>query len=557
LPSKFINKLLVSKFFITKPIIRYDYTILKQVIDELKIDDISELEDTFEIPEDVKIEPQKVPKDSSQANLTTTTTQSTQRTEAPTQRQIEPQPQKTITQAQPQPQPQAQAQAQQKKVLDQKKLSKHLALESTDSLDMEESLKSGSQSRDKLDVKNSPQERPRELSTIIESPAAQKTEAQKIINLVNLGKEEKAQQSKNVIGAAAKNLAKNETTINKAIAETSLRSSGEGLTKNPATDSTEPKKQSKSNKNAIETAAKNVAGSEIITKSIAETTQKAGSNRSSLEGASIKNVSKSEQNKNPVEAAAKNLAKSEAITKTIHEVSHKSQQGASTFDVAGTKSKSDYAQRQSQSEFQQQNPVTKKTQSTAVETLAKNIASKPQLITGSGKQQMGITKTISTDSRNQQKMSVIEEGGGQDDNGLMSFEVSLLNHANVDKENPPKWKVAEMEQSKERSMLLNKINILEEKYQMVLDSLTNVLIDRDKRNSVLDDARMITQNMESSRFEINPDFIVTPQKYVGDDDFYTLTEEINRARDEALKAEVEYIMHKRIYFPEEFRDKNE
>mgnify|MGYP007031679821 FL=1 len=114
-----------------------------------------------------------------------------------------------------------------------------------------------------------------------------------------------------------------------------------------------------------------------------------------------------------------------------------------------------------------------------------------------------------------------------------------------------------MEQSKERSMLLNKINILEEKYQMVLDSLTNVLIDRDKRNSVLDDARMITQNMESSRFEINPDFIVTPQKYVGDDDFYTLTEEINRARDEALKAEVEYIMHKRIYFPEEFRDKNE
>jgi hypothetical protein len=55
-PQKGGLKVPASKFFITKPLVRYDYTILKQLVDELGIDDVQsrdkEMEKALEAPLD-------------------------------------------------------------------------------------------------------------------------------------------------------------------------------------------------------------------------------------------------------------------------------------------------------------------------------------------------------------------------------------------------------------------------------------------------------------------------------------------------------------------------
>src|SRR5438067_1200109 len=135
---------------------------------------------------------------------------------------------------------------------------------------------------------------------------------------------------------------------------------------------------------------------------------------------------------------------------------------------------------------------------------------------------------------------------------MMSFDESVIAPQGMDKDSFMRLRILELEHNKEKAQMMNRLNILEEKYAMVLESLSTM----DKRNSVLDEGRMISQINFLEETPGRPEErYYTPAKNRGNDEFYALNAEINRGREEVVKAEVEYIMFKRLNFPEEFRTK--
>lgn len=110
-----------------------------------------------------------------------------------------------------------------------------------------------------------------------------------------------------------------------------------------------------------------------------------------------------------------------------------------------------------------------------------------------------------------------------------------------------KIKELEAQQEEEKASMINKINIIEEKYALVLDMVSTMAAEKNvERQSILDDARFTSYigGNDESQLEKN----VSPQKNMADDEFYVLNSEIERAREEAFKAEIEYIMYKKMNF---------
>jgi hypothetical protein len=112
-------------------------------------------------------------------------------------------------------------------------------------------------------------------------------------------------------------------------------------------------------------------------------------------------------------------------------------------------------------------------------------------------------------------------------------------------------KIRELEalQEEEKAKMINKINIIEEKYALVLDMVSTMAAEKNverERQSILDDARFTSYigGNDESQIEKN----ISPQKNMADDEFYQLNAEIEKARDEAFKAELEYVMYKKLNF---------
>ena len=104
--------------------------------------------------------------------------------------------------------------------------------------------------------------------------------------------------------------------------------------------------------------------------------------------------------------------------------------------------------------------------------------------------------------------------------------------------------------SEERTILKNRIGVLEDKYAMLVDTMGHYRNDRQfdelkpdmTQKSTLDEAIFGEPSRTRERKKVKKE----------DDEFYQLHQEIMKDRELALQAEIDYVMHKRTNFPAGF-----